>query len=596
MDCSRKSSQRQGRRAKGRIFLEPMENCIADRKQDLASIGARKFLLNDLDTELSRLIPSLADRIATLASGDSVGKSDKVLLLIEDDFFWERERSPAARLIREAIGLECLEVHFVPKQFIVKTSSGEISRDKTLEAWQACQSKAENGWASLEQVNFAHRLAEQFPGIRSDRPVQEELDSRGRLLLRLVCEECGIQYDPDLTLERLAASGEKEGKPSRSQVFSIVALVDGSRLGIGAPSPIIDDSFLHAIASEVGMPVHFEHICVPPAPILLSDLIVHDYFFPKNPDAAYGPLSALLRKIKEASLILIDDEDNFRTPPYCSYPALNRQLTTHPNAELLGHRLQRYTRNHHLLPRRVVLGREITPESINPALQHMESYLGVPMLKMAFHTQFRPHTENWDFCDYREFSTDAEKLTNRAWVERFREALLGFIRQRAGQFHKPEGVPENRFVLFDSPHFCSFLLNPAAVDFVVRQYNSFCIIGPPSSLPYLRQQLDMLGKRYFFSSRVPPTDVDYECLILSGGIGGRLPATNKPTFDFVHAREEGQGGGRPHNVPADIDALCPPLAACNESLFQSLRMKYGVLIGNYLLNRTVMQTVPQPQP
>jgi hypothetical protein len=163
---------------------------------------------------------------------------------------------------------------------------------------------------------------------------------------------------------------------------------------------------------------------------------------------------------------------------------------------------------------------------------------------------------------------------------------LGFIRQRAGKFHEPEGEPKNRFVLLDSPHFCSFLLNRAAVDFVAREYSSFCIVGPPSSLPYLTQQLETLRKKFFFSSQMPAADADYECLILSGGIGGRMPETDRPTFDFVHAREEGQGGGRPHNVPQAIIDACPPLAACDEPLFRSLVGRYGVMIGNFLLNHT----------
>jgi hypothetical protein len=52
----------------------------------------------------------------------------------------------------------------------------------------------------------------------------------------------------------------------------------------------------------------------------------------------------------------------------------------------------------------------------------------------------------------------------------------------------------------------------------------------------------------------------------------------------MHAREEGQGGGRPHNVPAIIEHVCPPLAACDEMQFRVVREKFGVQIGNTLLN------------
>jgi hypothetical protein len=384
-----------------------------------------------------------------------------------------------------------------------------------------------------------------------------------------------------LTLERIAALRGRDTKTSVGEVFSIVALVDGPRLGMGAEKPYIDDAYLATLAEVAGAPVHFEHICVPPIPILLCDLFFHDYFLPKNPAPAYGVFSSILQKIKNASLILVDDEDNLRLPPFCAYPILDFQFAMHPDAELLGHRMQRYTQNHHLLPRSVVLGREITPEKINPALNNLERYLGVPVLRMAFHEQFRAYTEKWHFCEYRQFVSDADKLKNPLWVERFEQVLADFIRN--GNFRKRSGEPKNYFTFDTAPHFCSFLMNRLAVDFVTQQYDSFCILGPPSSLPYLQRRLDELGKAYFFSSQLFPAREDYDCLIITGGTG-RMPNTKVPTYDFVHAREEGQGGGRPHNVPAIIEHVCPPLAACDEMQFRVLREKFGVQIGNSLLN------------
>ena len=572
-------------------FVEEGEIVITGRKQDLANIGGRKFLLNDLDFAIAQLFPQSAGRIASLSVFDKAGGTEKAVFLIEDDTFWLWNRSPEpARLIRENTGLEWLEVHFVPRHFITKTSSGKINRKRTLADWQASQSGVTLQHESGGEGDIARRLAEHFPGIPTDVPVSEELDSLGQLILRIFCEEHAIAYAPALTLDGIAASKQVTAIPEEAQVFSIVALVDGWRLGFEAPKPFIDDAFLEAISNQVGMPVHFEHICVPPALILFSDLIFHDYFLPRNPDPAYAAVSSLLTKIKSASLILIDDEDNFRTPPFCAYPVLDRQFTMENDADLLGHRMQRYTQNHHLLPRRVVLGRDLTPETVNPVLQMMESYLQTPILKMAFHAEFRAHTEQWDFCDFRDFNSDSEKITNTTWLERFQDVLLNFIRQRRTEFRTQVGEPVNRFLLMDTPHFCSFVLNRAAVDFVVEEYNSFCLVGAPSSLPYLQQELDRLGKPYFFSSQATPSNTDYECLVLIGGVGGRMPITGKPTFDFIHAREEGHGGGQPHNVSQEVWDLCPPLAACDEKLYRSLLGTHGVLIGNFLLNHTVAQT------
>ena len=571
-------------------FLEGGEIVITGRKQDLANIGGRKFLLNDLDFAVAQLFPQSAGRIASLSVFDPTGGTEKVLFLIEDDTFWLWNRSPEpTRLIRENTGLEWLEVHFVPRHFVTKTSSGKVNRKRTIADWQAFQSGVHLQRDSSGEGDISRKLAEQFPGIPTNTPVGEELDSLGQLILRIFCEEHGIAYGPDLTLDSIAESKHVTSDTKEAQIFSIIALVDGWRLGFEAPAPFIDKAFLEAISNEVGIPLHFEHICVPPALILFSDLIFHDYFLPRNPDPAYAVVSSLLTKIKNASLILIDDEDNFRTPPFCAYPVLDRQFTMETDADLLGHRMQRYTQNHHLLPRRVVLGRDITPETVNPVLQMMESYLQTPILKMAFHAEFRAHTGQWDFCDFRDFNSDSEKITNTSWLERFQDVLLHFIRQRRTEFRTRTGEPVNRFLLMDTPHFCSFILNREAVDFIVEEYTSFCLVGAPSSLPYLQQELDRLGKPYFFSSQATPANTDYECLVLIGGVGGRMPVTDKPTFDFIHAREEGHGGGRPHNVSQEVWDLCPPLTACDEKLYRSLLGTHGVLIGNYLLNHTIAQ-------
>jgi len=539
-------------------FLEDGQVVVMGRKQDLANIGGRKFLLNDLDFALAQLFPASAGRIASLAAFDSMIGTEKALFLIECESFWEWEHSQEpAHLIREATGVEWFEVHFVPPMFITKTSSGKINRRKTLDDWLACQRGARSVLKASEAEHIAHELAQQFPGIGLDKPVGQELDSLGRVALELFCEEHGLAYDPHCTIACLTSGNNKSALSNTSKVFSIVALVDGPRLGSGAEHPFLDDAFLNAIAQEVGCPVHVEHVNVPPAPILLSDLIFQDFFLPRNPDPAYSAVSSVLRKIKEASLILVDDEDSFRLPPYCTYPALDHQFTMHPDAELLGHRMQRYTLNHHLLPRFFILGRYIKPETINPFLKKIGDYLGIPILKMAFHEEFRKFTETWDFHDYRPFVSDADKARDRSWVPRFQDVLLQFIRQRKEQLQMRDGQSGNRVVLSEMNHFCSFLLNRAAVDFVTQQYNSFCIVGPPSSLPYLRRRLDQLGKRYFYSPQGVPEHGDFECMILTGGTS-KMPVTKKPIFDFVYARREGEGGGRPHNVPPEIDAVCPP--------------------------------------
>ena len=565
-------------------FLVDGEIIVTGRKQDLAIIGGRKYLLNDWDYALGKVFSLSAGRIASLATFDGASGTEKAIFLIEASNFWEWNKAPEANsMVREATGVEWMEVHFVPPQFITKTSSGKINRKRTLADWQACQAdRVRSG--ERGETDFAKELTEQFPGVPFDAPVQECLDSLGELILRMLCEERGIEYTPELSLAEICAASKESRTSVATEVFSIVALMDGQRLGPGASGRPIDEAFLRAIEAAVGVPVHFEHIAAPPAPVLFSDLVFHDYFMARDADGAYDAVSAVLAKIKNASLILVDDEDNFRLPPFCSYPVLSHTFTKNPEAEMLGHRLQRYTQSHHLLARDVLRGREVAPQNINATLKNLEAYLNVPLMKMAFHEPFRAYTQDWDFCAYSNVVADVERGGDHRWVEPFKAALLQFLGRRGKECKRRVGEPKNRFVLVDTPHFCSFLLNRKAVDYVTSRYASFCIVGLPSSLPYLQKRLDALGKPYFFSSQVIPRRKDYACLILTGGVGGKLPLTDKPTFDFVHARADGEGGGRPHNVPAAIVDACPPLAACDEGLYRSVLPKYGVLIGNFLLN------------
>lgn len=570
-------------------FIEDGEIVVTGRKQDLAIVGGRKYLLNDWDFALGQLFPPLAGRIASLSVFDAASGTEKPLFLLEASNFWEWERSPdPPRLIREKLGIEWMEVHFVPPLFITKTSSGKINRKRTLEDWQARQTGAAivSNRGSDRSTDRSGDFAQSFPGLSPDLSAHEQLDSLGQLLLKIFCETRGIEFATDLTPAQIVDSGKETTPAAQSEVFSIVALIDGNRIGFGAAQPLIDDAFLEAIARQVGCPVHFEHVCVPPAPILFSDLVFHDYFLPRNPDAGYGAVASILQKIKNASLLLVDDEDNFRLPEFSAYPILDHRFTMDPDAELLGHRLQRYSQDHHFLPRRVVLGRNIASSLINPALKNLETYLEIPVFKMAFHEAFRPLTGQWDFCAHTQQVLDVEKGKDTQWLSRFQDVLLEFIRKRDSECPRRPGAGKNRFTMVDTPHFCSILMNRKAVDFVARNYDSFCIVGFPSSVPYLQKRLDQLGKPYFFSSSAVPARDDYQCLILTGGVGGRMPETNKPTFDFMHAREEGQGGGRPHNVPPAIQQECPPLAACNEELFRALVGKHGVMIGNFLLNHS----------
>jgi tetratricopeptide (TPR) repeat protein len=363
-------------------------------------------------------------------------------------------------------------------------------------------------------------------------------------------------------------------------VFSIVALVDGIKLGFGAPRGFVDDQLVAQISREVGAPVQVEHICAPPASILLADTIFHDYFMPRDPSEKYGPFSATIQKIKNASLILIDDEDAFRLREYCAYPRLSHRFNNDPEADLLGHRLQAYARNHHLLPREVVAGKDIPLEKITESINDLGSYLETPVMKLAFHKQFEAYTKGWDYTQYRHYISDVDYQTNLIEFDSLQAAIVKFVRKHKAKARFTTG-PVRPFTLKDLPHFCSFLFRREAVDYIANQYESFCLAGLPSSLPYFEQRLKQLGKKCFHATTLNPERTDFDCLIATGFCGE--VKTDKPWFDCVHT---GSVGGRPHNATPEIDRDCPALAAGDPGLMQTFRERNGgeFPIGNYILN------------
>jgi hypothetical protein len=117
--------------------------------------------------------------------------------------------------------------------------------------------------------------------------------------------------------------------------------------------------------------------------------------------------------------------------------------------------------------------------------------------------------------------------------------------------------------------------------------------GLPSSMPYVEQRIKQLGKPYFYSTQMIPERDDYSCLLLTGGIGGQMRETGRPTFDFMHSRREGEGGSAPYNVPPEIAHVCPPLAFCDEQVYRNMRAQYAPPFGNFLYNSVLRQQMQQ---
>ena len=561
---------------------------VLGRKRDVMISAGKKYFLNDLDAALGRLLPESAGRIASVADYNTELGTETVIFLVERSRFWDtNDLSSLAEKVKAETGLESFQIHFLPPSFITKTSSGKINRKKTLADWKACQEW--NGGrkaGSLEKANpsesFRARVSAAFSSLPVNEPLGRALDSLGTVILRLICEDHGLTFNPELTLEQTAEQLNHAAADKQEKVFSIVALVDGIKLGFGTDTGgFLSEEFIAKLSAEVGMPVVVEHMCVPPVQVLFSDTVFHDYFMPRELGEKYKSFSTVIQKIKSASLVLVDDEDALRLRDLCVYPKLSHRFNSDPDAELLGHRLATYTLHHDELAREVVPGKDLLPQTVTGSLRSFEAYLGRPVMKLAFHEDFAAYTKDWDYTQYRRYVSDADYQRNPVRANEIQGAILDFIRRRRIEMPPTTGTPAKRLVLKEPPHFCSFLINRKAVDYILAQYQSFCIGGLPSSVPYIERQLKAQGKKYFYTSSTNPERTDYECLLLTG-LSGAVNGT-KPYFDFLQV---GHDGGKPHNVSPEVAKACPNLVAGDPGLIDAFRDTHGDLvpIGNWVLN------------
>src|SRR5262249_35804959 len=137
--------------------------------------------------------------------------------------------------------------------------------------------------------------------------------------------------------------------------------------------------------------------CLPPTPVILSDLVFCDYFLPREWSELYRPIVSALSKLRAASMLLVDDVAELLFGQF-AYPALNPRFERSPAADLLVWRWQRYTQNHGDLPISVVNLWKTQPLR-NKFIRRLGRYLGVPVFRIATLHSYAEHTAAWDFVD-----------------------------------------------------------------------------------------------------------------------------------------------------------------------------------------------------
>jgi acyl-CoA synthetase (AMP-forming)/AMP-acid ligase II len=525
---------------------------ILGRKRDVMIHAGRKIVLSDVDHEVGRLVPGSAGRIATVSSYNELLGTDDPVCLIEDDRYWRKNReTDTVAAMRSEAGLEQGRIEFVAPGFITKTSSGKINRVLTgdhwsdMRAWRTGTRKTKRGGID----GLRGEILEMFPGITPNVAFGRQLDSLGLVNISLLLGEYGIENAASLSLNTLRLSETTRDDQATGSVIKIVSMFDGDWL-MNIMEPV-----LSTLGTRLGVSIHYEHVCCPPAPILLSDLTFEEQFAVRDGrEGVYDGFSSALRAIRSADLIITDDLVQMGWPAVndTHYPRLSHRFEAGVLSENLCVRWARYSERNHLVATELVASSDITPSSTIMAMDDIEDYLGVPILRVALTKQFSEHTLNWPVRHLK----DCVSLLVRTGdpeinYDVLKQDMFAALVEKCKSIRPKEGIAQNLWHASDQPHWCSWLVNPALVDYVLDRYDSFLVLGKPGSVPYLSREADRRGKLLTFRSDLLCPSGDYECVLQTGSWG--RPTTDKPVFPIMKPG----WGDQPFNVPDSVRDAAP---------------------------------------
>ncbi|MYZ48939.1 AMP-binding protein [Propylenella binzhouense] len=490
---------------------------VTGRKQDLLIQAGRKYMLSDIDLALNRLHADIRGRAAAVQIYDERLGTQKPLILIESpDFFLRDDQKKVADSVKEVMGLDQIEVAFVPPRFLTKTSSGKINRKKSAADWLLHRQAMTAGGGDAGDPLTELRQA--FPKVDRQHPVEEVLDSLSLTVLRIALGGTGIAFDGKLSLgaiEEALAKARGDGQPAGEEAIRIVSLTERPTVGS------IDERHLDRLAERLGHRVTFEHVCLPPSAILLSDLVFCDYFQPRLDPEPFRFVNRALAKLRAASVILMDDLAELFFPPNQVYGVLSHNLERDERADLVSVRWQNYTQAHDRLPLTIVSGIDIPLAAASENMARLAAYLGKPVFRIATAKAFEAFTKDWEYrplpgpggtlAGIRELDPDALTDALADWMSR------NAVRPTPG----PVAASIERS---DLSHFCSNFADREHLDLVLDRFGSFAIAGQPASVPYIARKLEEKGKPFTIVPSYAPAilgslDPAPECLLTCGAQG-----------------------------------------------------------------------------
>lgn len=489
---------------------------ITGRKQDLLIQAGRKYMLSDVDLALNRLFPWIKGRAAAVQIYDARLGTQKPLVLIEaDDFFLRSDQGEIAAALKDAIGLDQVDVEFVPPRFLTKTSSGKFNRKRSAADWALAQQLRESRGGAADPLAD---LRESFAHVDWDKPVEKILDSLSLEVLRIILTGTTATYDGKLTLSEIAQSLGRTQTPSDAEAPETIRIVS---LADRANFAKLTEADIDKLSRKLRRPVTFEHLCLPPSPIILSDLIFHDYFQARAEGGNFAAVDRAFATLKSASVIIVDDAAEMLIAGAQAYGALSHNLERDPNCDLLSFRWQRYPQYHDTLPLTFVAGPDMAFADRTEVLGMLSAYLKTPIFKIALVAGLEPFTQDWDYhLELREGGKSVRRIEPDAFIP----AFLKWVRRRDEPLKTVPSSVTAKLQMDDLGHFCCHVVRQDAADKVIAAFDSFCIAGQRSSVPYLRKEMERQGKDYVYvtsysSEMLKQLPQEYDCLVICGAQG-----------------------------------------------------------------------------